>query len=451
MGVKKVREFATEQTVNQAINFITKDPEQNLPKLLQYLENNAKLPHHKNWVKILQDYFNNNSQAMEQVKRVCHNPNMLKKLVNNLVIKGSFAGRPERDRISEELGVALPAAILIDPTSACNLRCTGCWAGEYDKSYSLEPELINRIIKEARDLHIHWIVFSGGEPLVYPHLFKILEDNSDSFFMSFTNGTLITEERADRLARLGNFSPAISLEGTKEKTDARRGEGVYDKILDSMDRLRERGVLFGASITVMWDNAEELLSDEFMDFLIEKGVTFIWAFHYVPIGRNPSVDMMLTPEQREWMIYRVQELRASKPVFLVDFWNDGDYSQGCIAGGRQYFYINGAGDVEPCAFVHFAVDNIKEKSLKEVLQNPFFKEYQRRIPFNENHLAPCPIIDAPQELRCMVESCQAYPTHEGAGDVLEGRVAQYLDEHSSRWLQVARDVKDKQREKCTVE
>lgn len=449
MSMKKVREFATEKTVNQAINYITKDPDNNLPNIFNYVENYAKLPHHKEWVRLVRDYFNRMPEAREQARRVSNNPHMLKKLVNTLVLKGSFMGRPERDKISEELGVAIPAAILIDPTTACNLRCTGCWAGEYDKSHSLEPELLNRIIKEARDLHIHWIVFSGGEPFVYPHLMEVLEDNSDSFFLSFTNGTLLTEETVNELARLGNLSPAISMEGMREKTDARRGQGVFDKISAGMDRLRENGVLFGASLTVMRDNVEELLSDEFIDFLIEKGVTYVWAFHYVPIGRNPNVEMMLTPEQRAWMIERVKEIRATKPVFFLDFWNDGEHSKGCIAGGRQYFHINGVGDVEPCAFVHFAVDNIREKSLIEVLQNPFFKEYQRRVPFNENHLAPCPIIDAPQELRTMVKDCHAYPTHHGADDVLQGEVAEYLDEVSQKWLQVAQKVKAVENESCS--
>jgi len=137
------------------------------------------------------------------------------------------------------------------------------------------------------------------------------------------------------------------------------------------------------------------------------------------------------------MIERVRELRRDRPIFIADFWNNGEYTGGCIAGGKQYFHINAAGEVEPCAFVHFAVDNIKNKSLKDVLQNRFFKAYQRKQPFNENHLAPCPIIDAPASLRNMVSECRAYPTHTGAEHVLQGEVAEKLDLLSGRWLALA--------------
>ena len=142
-------------------------------------------------------------------------------------------------------------------------------------------------------------------------------------------------------------------------------------------------------------------------------------------------------------------LRQSRPIFIADFWNDGDYTNGCIAGGKQYFHINAAGDVEPCAFVHFAVDNIRDKSLKEVLQNPFFKVYQQNQPFNENHLAPCPIIDAPASLRNMVKECGAYPTHVGAQQILEGNVANHLDSVSSKWIELADDYLTGKQEKAS--
>jgi len=161
--------------------------------------------------------------------------------------------------------------------------------------------------------------------------------------------------------------------------------------------------------------------------------------NYVPVGRNPHVDLMLTPEQRFSLVDRVNEIRKNKPIFIADFWNDGHMTDGCIGGGRQYFHINAAGDVEPCAFVHFAVDNIREKSVKQVLQNPFFLSYQKKIPFNENHLAPCPIIDAPQALQQMVHETNACPTHRGAEQVLEGEVASYLEDLSGRWIRKAEE------------
>lgn len=437
MKLESIKKLAAELALDKAIHYMTRDPENNLNTIMEFLEKTAVLPHHKRMIEVIKSKFERDPGVKEQARRVASNPEMLYKLINSWIIEGTFLGKQKRNQVAEEIGANVPAAILIDPTSACNLNCDGCWAGEYNKAHKLEPELFNRIITEARELGIHWIVLSGGEPFVYPQLLDVIGEHPNSFFMAYTNGTLINEKVADRLAELGNLSPSFSLEGWQEQTDARRGTGTFEKVTDAMDRLRERGVFFGASITAMRNNVDELFSDAFIDFLIDKGALYIWSFHYVPVGRNPNVDLMLTTEQRLWLADKVTELRRNKPVFIADFWNDGHYTEGCIAGGRQYFHINAAGDVEPCAFVHFAVDNIKEKSVKEVLQNPFFLAYQQRIPFNKNHLAPCPIIDAPKALQEMVSEVKACPTHWGAEQVLEGNVASYLENLSERWRKEA--------------
>ena len=441
MAFDSVKKIAAEYALDKAIDYITKDPEKNLLTLMDFIEKVAIAPDHKDAVKKLKVHFKGNSQIMEQTRRLACNPKMLYNLFNSWVVNGTFLGRPQREKLSKELGINIPGLILIDPTSACNLRCKGCWAGEYRKADRLEPELFSRIISEAKELGIHWIVLSGGEPFCYPQLLDVVADHPESVFMVYTNGTLIDEKVADRLAKLANLSPAFSLEGWRDKTDERRGEGTFDKVINSMDLLRERGVFFGTSVTSMRTNVHELFSTDFIDFLVEKGATYMWSFHYIPIGREPNVELMLTPEQRLWALERVRELRRTKPVLIADFWNDGEHTKGCIAGGRQYFHINAAGDVEPCAFVHFTVDNIKGKSLKEVLGNPLFRAYQKYQPFNENHLVPCPIIDNPEILRKMVSESGARPTHKGAEQVLEGEVARYLDESSRRWQKLADEFK----------
>ena len=115
--------------------------------------------------------------------------------------------------------------------------------------------------------------------------------------------------------------------------------------MHAMDLLRERGVFFGVSVTSMSNNIKEIFNEEFIDFLVDKGATYMWSFHYIPIGRNPNVDLMLTPEQRLWMIDKVRELRNTRPILIADFWNDGEFTGGCIAGSEQYCHINAAGDV----------------------------------------------------------------------------------------------------------
>lgn len=439
------KKFAAEQVLKQIMKYVKKDPEKNIQKILNLADKIANTEdHHKDIAMIKEGFENDDSIVRYYVKKFTElAPSCQEGLVMNHFVNSGLLGIPQQKKVAEELGVDVPWAILLDPTSACNLNCTGCWAGKYGKSDSLDIDTIDRVISEAKEMGIYFIVLSGGEPTVYPDLFEIFERHQDVAFMMYTNGTLIDDDMADKMVEVGNVSPAISLEGFRESTDERRGEGVFDKIMAAMDRLRERGIPFGVSVTVTRDNVDELFgTDDFMDLMIEKGALYGWSFHYIPIGENPNPDMMITPEQREELAYRIPEIRDNKPIFFMDFWNDGTHVNGCIAGGRKYFHINAKGEVEPCAFVHFAVDNIKDKSLREVLQNPLFKSYQKRQPFTDNLMAPCPIIDNPQELRDIVEESGARPTHPGADTVLKGNVAKELDNLSKRWHKRSKHVHD---------
>ncbi len=441
MSFESVKKIAAEFAIDRVVNYVSQNPAQNIMTLMDFAGRVANQPDQKENINKLKEHFKHNPLIFEQARRVVKNPKMLKKLMINWVANNELAGRSIREEHARKLGVSVPSLILIDPTSACNLRCEGCWAGEYKKTDSLDPELLDRIFREARELGIFWIVLSGGEPFAYKPLLDVVADHPDLVFMAYTNGTLIDEKTADRLADLANLSPAFSLEGWREQTDARRGDGVFDKVMRSMDLLSERGVFFGVSVTATRDNVDTLFSDDYIDFLVDKGAVYEWCFHYIPIGRNPNTNLMLTPDQRAWLANRVPELRREKPIMIADFWNDGEATRGCIAGGRMYFHINAQGDVEPCAFAHFAADNIKDKSLKDVLQNPLFKSFQKRQPFNDNHLAPCPIIDNPQALRDIVIESKARATHQGAAEVLEGPVAVHLDQISLQWKEKADKIK----------
>jgi MoaA/NifB/PqqE/SkfB family radical SAM enzyme len=166
--------------------------------------------------------------------------------------------------------------------------------------------------------------------------------------------------------------------------------------------------------------------------LMEKGCLIGWHFLYIPVGRNPDTSLMPTAEQRELMRRRgAQRIRNEKPIFIVDFWNDAPYVGGCIAGGRNYFHINARGDVEPCIFVHLGVDNIKQKSLKEVINSPYFKAIRSRQPYSDNLLRPCMIIDHPHVLRELCRECRPYPTDGPVCELitaLAGDLDRYSDE-----------------------
>ena len=348
-----------------------------------------------------------------------------------------------REKLEEE-GFKAPWFFVISPTNACNLNCYGCYAHEYEKGQGLSYPTFDRILREAKQLGIQFIIISGGEPFHYKDrktgkdLLDLLEEHDDMFFQIYTNGTLLDDKTIERLAKIGNAAPAISMEGFKKETDERRGSQVWEKITEARRRLHEAGVLQGFSVTVTRENANIVSSDEFIDDLIAKHVSFGWYFIYIPIGKKPAVELMPTIEQRSKLREKVWEWRSNRPIFIGDFWNDGPWTGGCIAGGRKYFHINSSGDVEPCVFIHFAVDNIMElwkkgKGLREAIISPFFLSIRKKqLEKNHNWLTPCAIIDKPEILRDAIKECNAYPTHKGAETIIKGNIASFLDEYAKR-------------------
>lgn len=224
------------------------------------------------------------------------------------------------------------------------------------------------------------------------------------------NGTLIDDAFADEMLRVKNLVPAISIEGFEEATDFRRGEGTYRKVIEAMTRLKERKLLFGISCCYTSKNVEVIGSEEYFDSMIDMGAKFAWFFTYMPIGAAAVPELIATAEQRKFMYEQIHKFRKTKPLFTMDFWNDGDAVGGCIAGGRGYCHINANGDMEPCAFIHYSDSNIKEKTLLECYQSPLFMAYRRSQPFNDNMLRPCPVLDNPGRLTQIVEESGACST-----------------------------------------
>ncbi|NLL18533.1 MAG: radical SAM protein [Clostridia bacterium] len=409
--------------VKEIISYINKDPMANIATILNIAEKLVKNEEHKKILggfrEIAGDPKSNWYGLMERVFSQV-NPKCQQSFVRNFFFQSAVLATPVKSKLKEKYGCNIPWAILMDPTPACNLKCTGCWAAEYDKDSGLTFDELDEIIRQGKELGIYMYIYSGGEPtLRKKDLLNLAEKHRDCMFLAFTNATLIDEFYARDLARVGNFALAISVDGFEEETDRRRGKGTFRKVMKAMDILREVGVGFGFSATYHKYNTQIVGSDEFVDFLINKGCLFGWYFTYMPIGKHAVVDMMVTAGQREYMYHRVRKMRAEKPCFLLDFWNDGEYVNGCIAGGRSYLHINANGDVEPCAFIHFSDTNIKEKTLLEALQSPLFQQYRKNHPFNNNHLRPCPCLDNPDKLKEMVEASGASSTQADGEDVVE--------------------------------
>jgi len=363
-------------------------------------------------------------------------PQVREKIVMNLINNAMIQGQPKRLAFARKYGFNPPNLLVISPTMKCNLKCYGCYAWQYSKKDDLPYDVCNRVIDEANAIGLYFFVITGGEPFCWDHFYDFLERHNDSFFQIYTNGQLIDDKAASRLAELGNAVPCISVEGFEKETDERRGKGVWARIMKSMDVLNDNGVLFGFSVTATRDNNELVVSDEFIDLFIDKGAFIGWYFNYIPIGKEPNLELMPTPEQRDYRRRRILDIRKNKSLIVADFWNDGPLVNGCMAGGKNYLHVNVNGDVEPCVFVHFAADNIKEKSLTDILTSDFFMGFRKRQPYTENHLRPCSIIDNPRILRDIVAETGAYPTHDGAETII-GCLAKPLDEYAASYKKIA--------------
>jgi len=177
-----------------------------------------------------------------------------------------------------------------------------------------------------------------------------------------------------------------------------------------MSLLKSKRILFGLSCCYTKNNVYTIGSEEYFDQMISWGAKFCWFFTYVPVGKKAAPELMVTAKQRAFMYHQIRKFRTTKPLFTLDFCTDGEFSNGCIAGGRRYLHINANGDIEPCAFIHYSDSNIHEKTLLEALRSPLFMAYKDNQPFNENHLRPCPLLDNPEALINIVESSGAYST-----------------------------------------
>lgn len=432
--------YVGEKLLEQGVKLILNNPEKNIPRLIAVAEKLARDPYHREMVanvkRVLEDRNSNWYQFAQRLLTQTH-PNIRQRLAMDFFVNSTFIGVPRQKEWAAKLGVAVPWAILMDPTEKCNLNCLGCWAGDYQRAQELDFATMDRIVTEGEKLGINFIVLSGGEPLLRrDDIIRLAEKHPDQVFHLFTSGTLIDQKFVDDMVRLGNITVALSLEGFEERTDSRRGKGVFAKVMQAMDLMRAAGAVYGVSVTYSRNNTEELGSDAFVDMLVDKGVAFGWYFTYIPIGKDVDLEMMATPSQRAWMFERIQYFRRTKPIFLVDFWNDGEASNGCIAGGRRYFHINAAGEVEPCAFVHYSTCNIKDVSLVEALQNPLFRAYQKRQPFNQNLRRPCPLIDNPEMLRDIVAESGARSTQLHS-DETAAEFAAKLAPYARAWGEVA--------------
>lgn len=435
-----MKEYVENLGVKAVLSYLDGNPEKNLPKVLDWVKRFDTEGHYipayevienciadpeNNWYKFIMSLFTDIDPAVRNT------------LFCNFLLNSAIAGMDRKNAAEQKYDCNIPWAILMDPTSACNLHCIGCWAAEYGNRLNMSYDELDSIITQGKELGTYMYIYSGGEPLVRKDdIIKLCEKHSDCAFLAFTNATLIDQDFADEMLRVKNFIPAISVEGFGEATDFRRGKGVYDKVLKAMEILRSRKLPFGISCCYTSKNAEVIGSEAYIDDMIAKGAKFAWFFTYMPVGKDAVPELMASARQREFMYHQIRKFRSSKPLFTMDFWNDGEFVDGCIAGGRCYCHINANGDIEPCAFIHYSDSNIRNKTLLEAYRSPLFMQYRTNQPFNSNMLRPCPLLDNPGRLIQMVEKTDAVSTDmQNPEDVYE--LSEKCAQAAENWAPVA--------------
>lgn len=425
---------AQEVFINHMLNYVGKSSKKNLIQLTKIFEKIAGSQGGINHAKRMRWLFETDHAHLAWWQKILElDPNCRNKWIQNFFVHGYYGDNlRKRADFNEANGFFPPTVLLASITKNCNFNCKGCWAHEYDVRKDLSKEKWREIFTEARDvMGIHIIPVVGGEPFARKEFLELAEEFSDCAFITFTNGSLLTDETIEKIRKLGNVHPMLSFCGWKESTDAVRGEGCFDMVMDKMDKLKKAGIFFGASITASKTNTDEVTSDDFMKMLSDKGVLWSWFFHYVPVGENPQVDLVPDANQRNQIKKAVYNARNMLPMMTVDFWGDGPEMMGCIAGGRQYIHVNPKGDVEPCTFIHLATNNLNDCTLTEALASPYMTAIRNNIPYDGNMLRPCMIVDRPEVLRGYYEEFKPYETHKGAADYLTNpEIKAKIDEYS---------------------
>lgn len=312
----------------------------------------------------------------------------------------------KKRRSAEDKGEHIPPFLIASITSKCNLHCAGCYSRCNHATTDSEPvsQLTDkdwlRIFDEADDLGISFIILAGGEPMLRRDIIEAAGKKQNILFPVFTNGTYMDERYFELFEKCRNLVPIMSIEGSREITDSRRGEGIYDKLMANMEVFRKRGLIFGASVTVTTENFREVTSPEFLGSLSDKGCKAVIFVEYVPVTEE-SRELAPTDSEREYLMAEIRRLREEHPEMVyIAFPGDEKGSGGCVAAGRGFFHINSHGGAEPCPFSPFSDVNVKNSSLREAMNSPLFTALRSGDILLDDHEGGCVLY----EKRELVES-----------------------------------------------
>ncbi|MBQ7613718.1 MAG: radical SAM protein [Butyrivibrio sp.] len=310
----------------------------------------------------------------------------------------------------EERGEHVPPFLIASITSSCNLHCAGCYSRCNNATEDTEPvaqltdEEWLKVFDEAEELGVSFILLAGGEPLLRKGVIESAGKKQSILFPIFTNGTYMTDKYFEEFDRCRNLIPIMSIEGGKEATDTRRGEGVYDKLVSNMDALKEKGIIFGASVTVTTENIKEVSSESFISMLSDKGCKAVIFVEFVPVTEEAE-HLAPGDDDREYLRSEIMRLRKDhEEMVFVSFPGDEKSSGGCIAAGRGFFHINSHGGAEPCPFSPYSDINVKDTSLREAMKSRLFMHLQKEGVLLDDHKGGCVLFEKREQVEELLSS-----------------------------------------------
>lgn len=322
--------------------------------------------------------------------------------------KSLLKSKKLRSEIKKQ-GNVIPPFLIASIASNCNLACKGCYSRSFGacadnaKNDELTPNEWDNIFVQASNLGISFILLAGGEPMLKKEIIEKAKKHKDIMFPIFTNGTLIDNKNANMFNKNRNLLPVLSIEGDSQDTDARRGQGVYQKISSAMELLKKKQILFGVSITLTTQNMQTVVDEKFINRLEEDGCGVIFYVEYVPTQKDDN-HLVLNEVEREEHEKNSKYIKSKfDDVIIVNFPGDEKYMGGCLASGRGFFHINASGGAEPCPFFPLSDMNLKENSLLQVLNSKLFKILRESDDTKIPHLGGCALFGKTDYYKNIIE------------------------------------------------
>ncbi len=253
--------------VANIVEILKEDPDNGVDKLYEMSGTFITDPQIKGVIDQIKMYYDTHPAIKRYVKNMMYNTNKtcLNHFLQNVAVKELWEGISTREEMSKKYSVAIPNALVLDLGMTCPLSGRGCTCRPQPGNVMPVSE-VHRLVGEARDLGVHIVVLTGGDPFLEERLFSVYEAYDDVEFIVLTTGLAVTSVVAQRIAKLGNVLPLVILEGTQALDST-----TQQTVLRSLDIMKTNGILFGILTPVTPKNVAQVTTDEFILPLIRKG------------------------------------------------------------------------------------------------------------------------------------------------------------------------------------